>query len=469
METTLINQKQAGEKLLRVLFFTLIISVMNATVFNVVLPVIMQEFKLTSSQVSWTGTGYMIIYAIGTITYGKLADRYRLKDLLTFGLIFMALGSIVGLVATEYWLVVAGRMLQAAGGSVIPATAMIIPVRYFSPEKRGRALGTMASGLALGIAIGPIIAGFITSLLSWRFLFCLSLLALLTLPFYRKYLDDNRGEATKIDYLGGLMLAGSIALVLLAITNGGWALFGIGLILLLFFLIRIRSTAEPFIQPALFQNRHYSFGLLVTVLSTAVNVSVPFITPLMLSHINHMSPAYIGFIMFPGAITAALLGRTGGKLADKKGNSFVFCMAAALQIISLIFLSVVAGLSPIFIAFFLIFGNLGQTFITIALSNTVSRTLSRAQAGVGMGLFQMLMFISGAIFNTLEGKVLDFNPANFQLNFFLINPGGVVYSNIFAIMALVVALNTLLYYKVLGKEAVNQLMPSKRKVINVEE
>ncbi len=189
--------------LLRVLVFTLIISVMNGMMFNVVLPVISKQFQLTASQSSWIVTGYLIVYAIGTVTYGKLTDRYSMKHLITFGLLLLAAGSVIGIVATQYWMIIVARIVQAAGAAVIPALAMIIPVRYFSPEKRGQALGTSAIGIALGSALGPIVAGFVSSALSWQFLFAIPLLSLATLPFYRKYLDDDRGVSEKMDYIGG--------------------------------------------------------------------------------------------------------------------------------------------------------------------------------------------------------------------------------------------------------------------------
>ncbi|KHF34581.1 putative transport protein HsrA [Paenibacillus sp. P1XP2] len=115
VDASLKKTEKTAEKLLRIMFFTLIISVMNATIFNVALPSISEEFSLSASNVSWMTTGYGIVYAIGTVTYGKLADRYRLKNVLTFGLILMSLGSLAGLAATQYGMLVAGRMLQAAG------------------------------------------------------------------------------------------------------------------------------------------------------------------------------------------------------------------------------------------------------------------------------------------------------------------------------------------------------------------
>lgn len=192
-----------GDKLLRVLVVTLIFSVMNGTMFNVALPAIGKEFELLPSEVSWIMTSYMALYAIGSVVFGKLADSYSLKGLITYGLLLFAVGSVVGMLAVDFWMIILGRVLQAAGAAVLPAIAMIIPIRYFEPERRGRALGTSAIGLALGGALGPIVSGMIMSFGSWRILFLFSLLPLLTIPFFRRYLNDGRGAAKPLDVIGG--------------------------------------------------------------------------------------------------------------------------------------------------------------------------------------------------------------------------------------------------------------------------
>ncbi|MDF2958289.1 MAG: Major facilitator family transporter [Paenibacillus sp.] len=446
------NTSQAGEKLIRVLAFTLVLSVMNATMFNVALPTIGKEFQLTASQVSWVVTAYIIVYAIGSVTYGKLADKYRLKDLLTVGLIFFAVGSILGFAATHYWMIIAGRILQSVGASVIPATAMIIPVRYFPPETRGRALGITSSGLALGTAIGPILAGFVTSMASWRYLFLLSLLALITLPFYRKYLDDNKGTAGKTDLLGGSILAVTVSVFLLGITNGAWTLFIVGAVLLVLFLLHIRRTAHPFIEPSIFKNRNYSVGILVSFIGSGLGFGIPFLMPQMLTQLNQLSPAVVGFVMFPGAIIASFLSRAGGRLADKKGNVFLVLLAVALQFVSFVLLSVTAGIQPSVLWIFLIFGNIGATFLGIGLSNTVSRTLPREQTGVGMGLFMMVNFIAGAIATSLIGKMLDSGASAPPFNPLLLNPSAAVFSNIFLALSVLIILNAVLFYFQFGRK-----------------
>ncbi|ASA22557.1 MFS transporter [Paenibacillus donghaensis] len=439
-------------KLMIVLAFTLVFSVMNASVFNVVMPIIRKEFAITSSQVSWLLSGYMIVYAVGSVTYGKLADKYRLKDLLTFGIIFFSMGSVVGFVASEYWGIILGRILQASGAAVIPATAMIVPVRYFSPERRGRALGITATGISLGTALAPIVSGLITGFASWRFLFVLSLVPLLALPFFRRYLNDDRGSAKRIDFLGAALLGGTVALLLLSISQGRLLLALAGVVLLALFIVRILTAAEPFVQPQLFKNRKYSAGLAIAFMASALSFSLPFLTPQYLTALNGLKPAVIGLIMFPAAILSAFLGRKGGLIADRKGNSYLVFTAALLSFICFVTLSVFVGGSPYLIMFLLIFGNVGVTFMGIAMSNTVSRTMAVDQIGVGMGMLSLLNFISGAMATSLIGKQLDRAGGAFHLNPLAWYKEGYVYSNIFVTLTVFTVLLAGVYYLAFGME-----------------
>ncbi|WP_211748777.1 MFS transporter [Paenibacillus sp. Marseille-Q4541] len=455
---------QNADKLLKILVVTLVFSVMNGTMFNVALPEIGKEFNLVPSQVSWIMTSYMVVYAVGSIVMGKLADKYRLKDLLTYGLIIFALGSLIGLVANEFWLIILGRVIQAAGASVLPATAMIIPIRYFAPEKRGRALGTSAIGLALGNALGPVAAGLITSFGSWRLMFILSLLPLLTLPFFRKYLDNAKGKAGSIDVLGGGLLAVTVALFLLAITQMQVWLFLGGVVMLTLFIIRIRKAAEPFIKPGLFRNKTYSIGLLLAFSTTAMSFSMTFMTPQFLTAVNSLSSASIGFVLVPAAIASAIMGRKGGRLADDRGNFTLVFVASVLLFLAFSLLSTFIGVSAYIIAIILILGNVGQTFMQIAMSNTISRTLSKEETGVGMGLLSMINFISGAMAMSVVGKLLDKGATSLQFNPFIKSDDALVYSNIFVVMSLVVIAVVILYRYQFGTRS-HQPKMSKKEVI----
>ncbi|OMF64219.1 MFS transporter [Paenibacillus sp. FSL R5-0766] len=456
MNTKAATTNETGPLLLRVLVFTLIISVMNGTMFNVVLPVISKEFQLTASQVTWIVSGYLIVYAIGTVTYGKLTDKFSIKSLITFGLLLLTVGSLVGVVATQYWMIIVARILQAAGAAVIPALAMIIPVRFFSPEKRGRALGTSAIGTALGAALGPIIAGFVSSALNWKFLFVIPLLSLITLPLYRKYLDDEPVTNEKIDYIGGILLAGTVATFLLALTQSNMWLLVTGLVILVLFIIRIRYASVPFVNPAIFKNKQYSIGMAIAFVLVAVGFGIPFLTPLMLSDVNGLSPASIGLIMLPSALITAILGRKGGKLADEKGNPFLLYIASTLLAGGFIILSSVVGMSPTYIQIFLTLGVLGQSYIQIAMSNTISRTLPKDEVGIGMGLLSMFNFIAAAVSTTAIGKLLDGGATTVHFNPFVHDKVAFVYSNILLALALIVVVIAVLYALQFGRKSNNK-------------
>ncbi|WP_248924779.1 MFS transporter [Paenibacillus hamazuiensis] len=433
METEI--RQYAAEKLLRVLMFTLTLSAMSAFMFNIVMPQIREEFHLTVAEVSWISSAYALIYAIGAVVYGKLADSFKLKNLLTFGLLLFAGGSLIGLISQAYWTVLVGRCLQAAGAAVVPATANLIPVRYFAPERRGAAIGTAAVGLALGNALGPVVSSLIVSFVHWRWLFCLPLLILITIPFYRKYLGDEQGRPASLDWLGGGLLTVTVAMLLLGVTYGAWLFMAGGLLVLVFFIVRIRSAAEPFIQPRMFGNSKYTTGLLLVFLISGIGSSLPFLSPLLLANVHRLPSGWIGFAMVPAALASAFLGRKAGKLADARGNSFVFWLASALLTVCFVLLSTFTGASVLWVAIFFIFGNVGQSFILIAMSNTISTTLAKENVGVGMGILSLLNFIAAGMASGVYSRMVDlgatmrWNPLNF-------NTDSIVFSNIYLVLAL---------------------------------
>lgn len=428
--------------------------------FNIVLPEIKGEFGLSVTQVSWVSTAYALIYAIGAVIYGKLADAFQLKKLLTFGLILFCIGSLTGLSAQAYWMVLLGRVLQSAGASVVPAAAMIIPVRYFPAERRGYALGITATGLAIGGAIGPVVSALLVSLVDWRWLFCIPILMLFTLPFYRKYLSDEPIQAVRIDWLGGGLLGGTVTLLLLGVTYGGWELFLGSLLGFLLFLWRIFLARQPFVNPRLFRNKSYSFGLLLSVLVMGIGYALPFLTPQLLADVNRLPAGWLGFAMVPGAAASAILGRKGGKLADAKGNSFLVYVASSLLISCFALISVMSGAAAGWVAAILILGNVGQLFMQLALSNTISRTLPKEQTGVGMGLLSMLGFLSGAVSTSLYGKAVDYGST---AHWNPLNPfeGSAVFANIYLVLALL-HLGILLSYLIIFR----RIQPQKEKILS---
>lgn len=423
------------DKLLKTLMFVLVFSVMNAFIFNVALPIIRDEFSLSESNVSWILSSYMMFYAIGNVVYGKLADYISLSRLLSFGLLLLAFGSIFGIFAVEFWMVIVSRILQAVGAAVIPTMSMVIPARFFSIEERGRALGTIAVGMALGTALGPIVSGVISEFSNWRILYALSILPLFSIPMFKRYLPKTSTSTPQLDYIGAGLLSITVALLLLAITQIHLTYLFIALLLLVIFLVHSHRHPHPFVSLTLFKNLPYSLTLIVTFLTASLLFALTFAMPLLLHDVHHLSQLKIGLVLFPSAIIAALLGKRGGRLADKKGNTYLFYLSTSLLAFCYVLLAIFVESTFIFwIAIILIFGNVGATFIRVALSNAISRTLPKDSIGIGMGFFSMLNFIAGAVATTSIGVLIEKEVTIFDSVSFIHSNAAVGYSNIFILL-----------------------------------
>lgn len=461
MDTYCLISEQTKKKLIIVLACALVFSSMSATMFNVALPSITEELSLTASQASWIVTSYMIIYALGAISYGKLADKYTLKNLLTIGLLLFTIGSLVGFFSDNFAFIILARVMQAMGASVFPASAMIIPTRYFSPETRGRALGMTSAGLSLGVAIGPIIAGMMTTALHWHYLFALSVLPVIFIPFFRAYLDNQAGKDMELDLVGAVLLGVTITCLLLGISTKDLYYFPLVIVFLVLLMLRMKLAEEPFIRLELFKNRRYSLILILFALSSGIGFGLPYLTPLLLAEVNGVNAFISGLIMFPGAAIAALLAKRGGELADKKGNSFLGYIALSSYFICFFNLSWIVGHSPYLILIILAFGYIAQSFFQMTLANTVSEVLPKSQIGVGMGLFMLTNFVASSIATALMGTSLSKELVSPRLNIFQVTNKATVYSNIYIVLSIIVIVMFTIYSVMISKSHSHSEMKSK--------
>ncbi|GAA0358920.1 MFS transporter [Bacillus horti] len=444
---SMVKQEKDGMKLMRFMLMTVALSSMSVMMFNIVIPEISVDLGLSLTQVSWLSSGYILIYAFGTVTYGKLADRFQLRNVLTLGLLLFAFGSLVGLFSSSFWGALVGRLMQAAGASVVPALAMIIPVRYFSQERRGSAMSMTAIGLALGSVLAPAVSALILSVADWRWLFVPPMLLLLLLPYYRKYLLlPATGVQGKFDWLGAVLLLGAMALLLLGITYGLWLLILLGTLLLPVFYVWIRVAKNPFIHPGLFQNTSYRTGIILTILIATMANGLFYLSPVMLADVYSINSQWIGYALIPAAIASALLGRRGGILADSKGNTTLYTVAAGLLTTCFILLAVLVDVVSVWlIPLLFIFGNVGQTFMQVSVANTVSMTLSKEQVGVGMGFFSMMNFITMGMTIGIYSRLAEWDVRGW--NSFLTTSETGMFNNIYLVLALMHVI-VLLFYRV---------------------
>ncbi|MFZ4453292.1 MFS transporter [Salibacterium aidingense] len=446
------------KRLIQLLCILIPFSAMNIMMFNVALSNISEELNVSLSATSWVVTIFGIVYAIGALVYGKLADLYGIKKLALFGVITFSIGSTVGLASQDFYVLIVSRLLQGMGASSIPTLSMLIPVRFVQKERRGRALGIVASTLAFSGAVGPIIGGFIVGAWHWKALFLFSLAIVCTLPFVYKWIPtENLKKENPHNYIGVGLLIITIITFMLSITMLNLLLLFISMSAFLVFMIHQKNSVIPIIPLTLFRKRDYRRGIIMGGINAAVNFGVLLITPLLFSQVYHLNETWIGVLLFPGAISAAFLGYAGGNLIDYKGNRFVMSLSICLTSVGLIALSYFSGYSAIGVSICLIFTSTGYIFMQPTLVNWVSSTFESNESGVGMGVYSLNNFLSTAVSGAIASTMLDRISQVPIIPFASYGSSG-AYSNVYFIFFVLTLVNVLLLYSSMYRYKYNDIL-----------
>lgn len=390
------------------ILFLIFFAVLNETVFNVSTPAIAREFGLSSTGVSWMMTTFIVFFGVGSVVFGRLSDLFSLKRLISIGIVFYAAGSLTGFMFQgSYALILVARGIQGLGGSAIPALVMVIVARYFAPEVRGRLFGAIGSVIAVALGVGPVFGGFVAGTFHWAWLFLVPLVTLVGLPFLHRLLPDESHTPGHVDFWGATLMTLGLGAFIIWLTYPDWPWLVAAVVLLVVFVVRILTAKEPFIQPDLFSNRPFRQGVVASLVLFGVVIGVFFILPLMLNKLDGLDSRTIGLVLFPGAISGVFFGPVGGRLADARGNRFVVWIGLALVVGSLVGAAFLLNQSVWYLSGLLLLTYVGFSFLQTGVINAVSQTLPLDETGVGMGLFNLVTILSGAIGTAAVAKVLD--------------------------------------------------------------
>ncbi|HET7273191.1 MAG TPA: MFS transporter [Rubrobacter sp.] len=415
--------------LLAVVVTAILISVLNQTFVNVVVPDIQRDYGVTQGQVGWVITGYLLVFAVGIPLYGRIADLYSLRRVFAVGLVVFAVGSLFCALAPTLPLLVAGRIVQGVGASAIPALGFAAVAKALPPGERGTALGLLSASVGAGAAIGPVFGGLVAGFLGWHVLFLLTVVlslalipgALRALPGASKDGAEREGFAgalRRFDVPGGLSLALGAGFALFGVTEGqvrgfhspaSWGSFALSVLLAIYFVWRTRTAHVPFVSPALCRNGAFLATAAVGFFMMFANLGSLVITPLLLSDENGLPAAGIGLVLAPGAIVVAVLSPLAGRLSDRFGPRALVRTGLVVMMASIFFISAyAAGASSLWVTLGILGQGLGFAAVNSPNANAATATLSRQESGVGLGIYQMIFFLGGGFGPAVAATFLAF-------------------------------------------------------------
>lgn len=235
---------------------------------------------------AWITTGFTIAIASLLLVAGQIADRFGWRRTFVAGMLLFVLGGLVALAAPSVEILIAARVFQGAAAALFTVTAFPLALPAFPAAKRGVAMGWIGVGGASAALLGPVAGGGLITLFSWRAGLALPLpLCLAAAALAPGALDERRGEAKPIDYVGVLVGGLGVGALALAILQRSLVMLPLAVVLLAAFVVHTRRQRHPLIRPDLFQDRRYLWAT-VSQLATQVAVFAWFFSmPLFLSNV----------------------------------------------------------------------------------------------------------------------------------------------------------------------------------------
>lgn len=357
--------------------FASFIAMLGAGVVSIAVPEISHDLHVSTDWSEKLTSFFLLVLAVGSLLFGKLADKYGKKKIFILGMGVITLGSFLCGIPVNFIFLIIARMIQAIGAAMVLSNNNAIVTEIVLPTERGKALGVLGSFSVVGGILGPSVGGLIINVMRWPFLFWMMIpLSLLSIIYSLKVLPkDLYFDEQSIDYIGFILIVLGFSFLYAGILVGQFTSFlnvsvflilFIFLAIILFFVFYEKRQSSPLILFRMFQNRLFLVGLLTAffIYGTSYFYTVPM--PLYLQKTLGYSPAYASllFLIFP--LVMAVMSPISGTLVDKYSEKF-------LILTGLILLS--------FSQLLFLFENSHTTILLFVVDSII--------LGLGMALFQI--------------------------------------------------------------------------------
>jgi EmrB/QacA subfamily drug resistance transporter len=260
------------------LLLGMFVSMLASTVVSTSLPVIIHDLDGDQSAFTWVITATLLTTAISTPIWGKLADLFNRKLLFQLAIVIFVAATAVAGFSQDTTMLIACRAVQGLGAGGLAALSQVLMADIISPRERGRYMGLFGAVMAVSTVGGPLLGGVITDAWGWRWNFFVALpFAVAALIIVQRTLRIPRRakKKTSIDYVGIVLLAAAVSLLLIWVTLAGdsfdwwstetiWMVGGALIATALFIIVELRSK-EPLVPLTLFRNATFTLAVIASI------------------------------------------------------------------------------------------------------------------------------------------------------------------------------------------------------------
>nr|WP_277750139.1 MFS transporter [Prescottella agglutinans] len=400
---------------------------MDTTVVNVALPTIGQDLDADMRSLEWIVDAYTIALAGLLISSGALADRFGRRRVFQLGLAVFGVASLACALAPSLGVLVAARVVQGVGGSMLSPVALAIVVNAIPDRKqRARAIGVWASVFGLSMAAGPVVGGALISGWGWRAVFWINApIIVIALVLSAVFVPESRAQQPRrLDVPGQALLAVLVGVSVGVLIEGpriGWvspaalaAYVCIAGAAIAFGRIESRRP-EPLMDLQLFRRPAFTSAVVGAVaVFVALNVTL-LINTLYLQHVRGLTPLAAGTATLPLALGATVCAPLSGQLVGRLGPRPPLALAGGFITAGGLFLLALdsgTGVVWLLTAYLLI--GIGFGFANAPITNTAVGGLPPDRAGVAGAITSTARQFGAAVGIAVAGSIVSgAGPAEF--------------------------------------------------------
>ncbi len=382
----------------------------DATAVSIALPVLQTSLRASVSGAQWVVEAYSLSLSALVLVGGSLGDRVGRRRVFAIGVAVFAVSSAAcGFALDVRWLV-AARAMQGVGAALLVPSSLAILGAAFSPQERGRAVGTWSALTAVATAVGPVAGGWLVQVASWRFVFFLNLpiaAAVLAITL-RKVPETRNPSAGSLDLAGALLATaglGTLVYGLIEAPAAGWSnprvwgSLAAGGAALAGFVVVERTSLHPMVPLELFRIRAFAGANLLTLFLYAALSAAMFFLPFVLIQAQGYSPTAAGLAFLPLIVLLFALSRWAGAIADRFGPRLPLTVGPAIAAVGFVLLAVPgegARYATAFLPALLVLG-LGMAITVAPLTTAVLNAVNRQQAGSASGINNAIARVAGLL------------------------------------------------------------------------
>src|ERR1700719_933333 len=398
---------------------------LDTTIVNVAIPAMSAGLKISLDGILWVLNAYILVYAVLLITAGRLGDLYGQRNLFAAGLaIFTLASALCGLSQDENQLI-AARVLQGVGGALLVPQTLAILTSLFPPERRGAAFGIWAGVAGLATLAGPTVGGAIVTYGDWRWIFFVNVpigIAALVATFI--IIPDLRpGRRHGWDVVGIFLATGGLFGVVFGLIEGerfNWGeigsyvvtipeVIGLGVVLLVLFVIWERFQAEPLVPLSLFEGRNFAVANWIgaSIAFGMMSLFLPIV--IYLQSVRGFTALAAGLTLAPMSLTSMVVAPFAGRFADRIGGKYILMTGSSVFAIGTASLTFVAGPDSTWINFLLpaIIAGAGMGMTFAPMTTVAMRNISPRVAGAASGVLNTTRQLGAAIASAGIGALLQ--------------------------------------------------------------